>query len=108
MVTYDFYENVYLGIAIPEKAFPGLAAKAFRVLERFRRIYRVAEAGEAEVKLALCAMAETLYDYRKHGGVKSTSVGSVSVQYSGDRHCLSSDLLERAEIYLDIYRGVDE
>ena len=106
MVTYDFYVNVYLGIAIPERAFSGVAAKASRVLERFRRVYRVAEAGETEVKLALCAMAETLYDYQKHGGVKSTRVGSVSVQYSQDSRQLAADLYESAGIYLDIYRGV--
>lgn len=108
MADYDFYRNVYLGTRIPEKAFPEMEAKAQRALNRFRRVFQMTPAGEAEIKLALCAMAETFYEIRRRGGVKSSRVGNVSVQYDGNGRSLAASLLESAGIYLDFYRGVEE
>lgn len=106
MADYDFYRNVYLGFQIPEKAFPEMEAKARRALGRFQRVFQMRPAGEEEIKLALCAMAETFYEIRRRGGVKSTRVGNVSVQYDG--RSLALDLLKSAGIFLDFYRGVAE
>ena len=49
MVDYEFYVNDYLGSAIPEKAFSGLAAQARQWLDSFKAWYRVESSGtEAE------------------------------------------------------------
>jgi len=108
MADYDFYLNTYLGSAISEKEFPVLAARAGEYLAMFRRKLHVAPAGEETEKLALCAMAECLHGHNRFSGVRSESVGSVSVTYS-DRSArtLARSMLESAMIYLDISRGVD-
>ena len=109
MVEYDFYANTYLGSAIPEKAFSGVAARAAAVLARFKRIYRVNACGETSEKMALCAMAEVLYaaDKRKDG-LRSASVGSVSVSYGAQSgtETVARALYRSACTYLDISRGV--
>lgn len=104
MIDYDFYRNSYLGSAIPEKSFSGVAARAADALAALRRRYRVAGDGVSE-KMALCAMAETLYSHSgRKAGVTSATVGGVSVRYEG-ASCLQKELLQQARIYLDIYRG---
>lgn len=106
MVDYEFYVNCYLGSAIPEKSFPGMAAQAAAVLERLEGCCRVS-GGEEARKLAVCAMAESLYSHaRRAGGLTSASVGSVSVRYEDTGTNLNRELYQKASIYLDIYRGV--
>lgn len=110
MADFGFYEGVYLGCAIPEKAFPGMAARAREALERFQNIYRVTIPGEESRKMAICAMAEAIYAASKRGsGVSAASVGEVSVRYESGRSAarsLQRELYDRASIYLDISRGV--
>lgn len=106
MIDYDFYVNVYLGTAIPEKAFPGVAARARDGLEGICRCYRVS-GEEVSRKMALCAMAETLYSRRgREDCVSAATVGGVSVRY--ENGSLNRQLLQQARIYLDIYRGVSQ
>jgi len=110
MADFAFYTDIYLGSAIPEKAFPGTVLQAWAVLERFQRIYRVEVPGEDSLKMAICAMAESLYAASKRrGGVTAATAGEVSVRYEtgsqADRQ-LQRELYEKASIYLDIYRGV--
>ena len=104
MADYEFYVNYYLGSAIPEKAFSGLAAQAEQYLQRLKGAYRVESSGEEAEKLAICAMAEELWD-RRHDKVTSATVGSVSVRYEQDKASLRRELYRKASIYLDIYRG---
>lgn len=104
MVDYEFYTAVYLGSSIPEKAFPGVAAQAEAELDRIKRYCRVSCPGEASEKMALCAMAEAVYDGRQRQGLRSASLGGVSVQY--DDKSRRRAIYEAAGIYLDIYRGV--
>ena len=111
MADFAFYTDVYLGSAIPEKAFCSMAQRAKEILERFCRIYRVSVPGEDSRELAVCAMAESLYAHSKRrGGISAASVGEVSVHYEGgaqaDRQ-LNRELYEKASIYLDICRGVE-
>ena len=110
MADYAFYTDVYLGNRIPEKAFSGMAQRAGEILARFQRIYQVTVPGEDSLRMAICAMAESLYAHAKHqGSVTSASVGEVSVHYeSGERaeKQLRRELYEKASIYLDISRGV--
>lgn len=105
MIDYDFYVNSYLGSAIPEKSFSGVAARAADALAALRRRYRVVGGDGVSEKMALCAMAETLYSYSgRKAGVTSATVGGVSVRYEGES-CLQKELLQQARIYLDLYRG---
>ncbi|MBQ8748799.1 MAG: hypothetical protein IJZ14_03235 [Oscillospiraceae bacterium] len=105
MVTYEFYVNQYLGSAIPEKVFSGMAARAEQVLNRFQQSYRVESSGKEAESMAICAMAESLWQNRNKG-LSSANIGSVSVQYETDRKALRRELYDKACIYLDIYRGV--
>ena len=105
MVDYEFYVNCYMGSAIPEKAFSGLAAQAEQVLRRFQQAYRVESSGQNAENMAVCAMAESLWQNRNKG-LASASIGSVSVQYETDPKALRRELFDKACIYLDIYRGV--
>ena len=105
MVKYEFYVNQYMGSAIPEKAFSGMAAHAEQVLTRFKQAYRVKSSGQEAESMAICAMAETLWQNRNKG-LASANIGSVSVRYETDRNALRRELYEKACFYLDIYRGV--
>lgn len=105
MVDYEFYANDYLGSAIPEKHFSGVAAQAQRYLDRLKDAYEVVASGIEAEKLAICAMAETLWD-RRDRPITASRVGSMSVQYAKDKTSLRRELYEKAAIYLDIYRGV--
>ena len=105
MIDYDFYVNSYLGSAIPEKSFSGVAARAADALAALRRRYRVMAADEVSEKMALCAMAELLYGLSgRKAGVTAATVGGVSVRYENSA-AVERQLLQRAGIYLDIYRG---
>lgn len=111
MVTFDFYQNSYLGSAIPENAFSGVAAQATAALARLKRTYEVSSDGEEAEKLAICAMAEAIYAQKDRApGMTAATVGGVSVRYDNTAdaaRALSRELYRRAAIYLDIYRGVE-
>ena len=110
MVTYEFYTGSYLGSAIPENAFSGVAARAEAALSRMKEIYRVRSSGEVSEQLAVCAMAEALYsDRERRSGVRAAKMGEISLTYDSEDSCrraLSRELYNRASAYLDIYRGV--
>ena len=112
MADFVFYKDVFLGDRIPEKHFASLAQRAREVLQQFERAYRVNVPGEDSYRMAICAMAETLYAYSKRSaGMAAASVGEVSVRYeSGDnaQKNLQRELYRKASIYLDITRGVGE
>ena len=103
MVDFGFYTDTYLGAKIPEKHFSESMARAKEALAAFRRRYTVT-GGEMEEKLALCAMAEAVFDATRRGGAVSATVGSVSVRYGENQ--LWRELYEQCRIYLDFYRGV--
>ena len=111
MVTYEFYTGSYLGSAIPENAFSGVAARAEAALGRMKKIYRVSSSGEVAEKLALCAMAEAFYkDRGRKSGVRSARMGDVTLEYESGKESqrtLNRELYNRASVYLDIYRGVE-
>ncbi len=110
MVSYEFYTDSYLGSAIPESAFSGVAARAGAALARMKRMYEVRSASETVEKLALCAMAEAVYAYdSRKPEVLQATMGEMSVRYSdpaAEKSSLFRALYGRACIYLDIYRGV--
>ena len=100
MVDYEFYVNDYLGSAIPEKAFSGVAAQARQWLQYLKSNYRVTSSGMEAEKLAMCAMAEALW-HRQSGALGFSGK-------SGETKSLGRELYEKASIYLDIYRGVKQ
>lgn len=104
MADYAFYVNDYLGSAIPENAFAGMAAQARQYLNKWKRRYQVTTSGPEAESMAICAMAETLWSYRKEG-LYSARVGNVTVRYDVNRNALAKELYEKASIYVDIYRG---
>lgn len=110
MADFGFYKDVFLGELIPEKSFASCAQRAREVLQGYERSYRVHVPGEDSYRMAICAMAETLYAYSKRRtGVASASVGEVSVRYEGSDNSnktMQRQLYQKASIYLDITRGV--
>lgn len=105
MVDYGFYTDHYLGSRISEKAFPHAIARARDHLQCLSRVFRVVSPGEEATAMALCAMAELLYDAHRRSGIRSAGVGDVTVQYQA-KDTLDASLLRCAGLYLDIYRGV--
>ena len=107
MVSYDFYQNTYLGSALSEAAFASFAARAEDYLAKLERTCSVKPYGQDSRAMAVCAVAETLAVFGSRQGVKSQSIGGVSVSYEGDAEKkLQRQLLQNAGVYLDIYRGV--
>jgi hypothetical protein len=105
MVSYDFYQNTYLGSALSETAFPAAAARAEEWLCQLERSCCVAPHGADSRAMAVCAVAEALAAFRKTERIAQTSIGGVSVRYEHSGQ-LQRALLQTAGIYLDIYRGV--
>lgn len=105
MVDFGFYTNEYLGSRIPEKVFAQQARRAEEILCRFERICKAGVTGELSRNMALCAMAETLYEHSCRRGAASQSVGGVSVRYESGAN-LQRQLFEKAAIYLDLRRGL--
>ena len=108
MLDYDFYLNKYLGSAIAESAFSPVAARAEAALSKLKRTYRVVAPGELSEKMALCAMADTIYAYDgRKAGVSHVKMGEMSLSYrDGGEKALTRELVAKASIYLDLYRGV--
>ena len=110
MADFAYYKDTYLGTAIPENAFPGMAKRAEEGLQRLQRIYRVSVPGEESLKMAACAVAEAIYAHSKRrSGVSAATVGQVSVRYEGSDRAdslLQRQLYEKASIYLEVSRGV--
>ena len=119
MVAYEFYKSTYHGGSIPAEEWPALEREAAAQLARYKRIYTVATSETRGEDMAVCAMAEALYNAQlvangEGGAVQSASIGSVSVGY-GSAAAQAVDvtpagvaraLWEAASLYLDIYRGV--
>ena len=105
---FAYYRDDYMGGSIPEKAFDRCASRAAEVLEAFCRNYLVI-GGEDCRKMAICAMAEAMFEASGHRGVVASSAGNASVRYDPGANsdlALRRELYHRARIYLDFYRGV--
>ncbi len=102
MADLNFYKEVYLGTQIPDSAFPQSLKQAEDALSRLRRVCRVS-GGPVQEDMALCAMAEAVYQHGRQ--VSYAQVGNVTVRYENSPS-LEGELYRRAGIYLDLYRGV--
>ncbi len=106
MLSYDFYQNTYLGSAISERAFPELIARAEAWLAKLERTCQVKAYGPDSRAMAACAVAETLLAWQKRGDIAQTTIGGVTVRYEKSAHSLQRQLLQSALSYLQICRGV--
>lgn len=107
MVSYDFYQNTYLGSALSAVAFRHAAARAEDWIAKVERSCYVKPYGPDSRAMAVCAVAETMEVFRNRQMIKSQSIGGVSVSYdTGSDGKLQHQLLQKAGVYLDIYRGV--
>lgn len=115
MVSYDFYQNNYLGSSITEQEWPALSVRAQEQLNRYKRIYTVIAPEENAEDMAVCAIADVIASISAAqngaGAVTSASIGSVSVSYGGVSSLDLSpkgqarELYNAARRYVDIYRG---
>jgi hypothetical protein len=106
VVTYDFYQNTYLGSALSEPAFRSAAARAESYLAALERSCQVSAAGPDSRAMAVCALAEKLDALRRTERVSQSTVGGVSIRYDHSGVSAERELLRTAGVYLDIYRGV--
>ena len=107
MVTYDFYQNTYLGSALSEPTFRSAAARAEDWLSRLERCCTVATAGADSRAMAVCALAEQMEQLRKHRNITQSTIGGVSIRYDQSGSVSENrQLLQTAGVYLDICRGV--
>jgi hypothetical protein len=106
VVTYDFYQNTYLGSALSETAFRSAAARAESWLAALERRCAVRADGPDSRSMAVCALAETLAALDRSRNIVQSSIGGVSVRYDRGGVSENRQLLQTAGVYLDIYRGV--
>lgn len=106
-----FYKNTYKGSVIPDAAFDYWATQASGYLDLIT-FDRVSSVLDDRVRMAACAVAETMYKLDKAGGViVSEHVGSyaktvqVGVGDSAERRTYNAAKLYLANTGL-LYRGV--
>ena len=97
MPDYTFYLNEYLGEDIPEKDFPRFIKRAGDELRRMREMYAVAPRQgldpELAESMALCAVADAMYEFAQEDearGIAKVSVGVV------ERHGIAVQLIHGA------------
>lgn len=103
MVDFDFYSGEYLGSTIPEQEFPHYAKRAFERVSAYT-LNRAEEDCE-ETYLAVCAIAEILYETEGRCGLTSESADGYSAGYADTAKLLYSV----AQTYIPaslFYRGV--
>ena len=89
--------------------------KAEAQMNRYERIYHVSYPQTGSRNMAVCAMAEALYEFAQlqdaGGAVQSVSVGNVSENRAAvaapdtSAAAQAAELYRRAGLYADIYRG---
>lgn len=85
---YEWYSTEYGGAAIPATAFPSYASRASAIVDQitFGRVAKLAKDGALLdcVRDAVCAAAESLYEYKQAASreIKSESNDGYSVTYA--------------------------
>lgn len=103
MVSFEFYVNEYHGGTVPESDWVRMEARAQLQMEKWKR--SMSFSGEdRQVNLAICALADGLWEADSMGMLRSASIGSVSVEYRVKNP--EKMLLERISSFVDVYRGV--
>lgn len=124
MVEYGYYTGTFHGAAIPETEWPAAEREASATLAKYKRDYTVTAIDADSESMAICAMAETIYENAvakaaclNGGPISSVSVGSVSTGRSSGSgvnggldtapSAVERRIYKAASLYLDIYLGVD-
>lgn len=108
-VDYSYYTTVYLGAAIASAGFPRLARIASVHIDNltYNRAAPIVTAATdtatiEKIKMATCAVAETLQELESSGGaVQSESVGQASVSYFAPKS-EGARIAEAAKLYLGL------
>ena len=104
MTDFNFYSETYCGSLIPADAWDAVCRDAEAQMNRYERIYHVSYPQTGSRNMAVCAMAEALYE-------QSVSVGNVSENRAAvaapdtSAAAQAAELYRRAGLYADIYRG---
>ncbi len=102
LVDWAFYRDMYGGEAIDEEAFGRFARRAAWMLDAltFGRIDKTYARSKA-VKMACCAVAETLHADGDAGAcVTRERLGEYEVGYGGEGATLRKRCLDAARVYL--------
>ena len=114
MTDFNFYSETYCGSLIPADAWDAVCRDAEAQMNRYERIYHVSYPQTGSRNMAVCAMAEALYEFAQlqdaGGAVQSVSVGNVSENRAvaapdTSAAAQAAELYRRAGLYADIYRG---
>lgn len=115
MTDFNFYSETYCGSLIPADAWDAVCRDAEAQMNRYERIYHVSYPQTGSRNMAVCAMAEALYEFAQMqdagGAVQSVSVGNVSENRAAvaapdtSAAAQAAELYRRAGLYADIYRG---
>ena len=115
MTDFNFYSETYCGSLIPADAWDAVCRDAEAQMNRYERIYHVSYPQTGSRNMAVCAMAEALYEFAQlqdaGGAVQSVSVGNVSENRAAvaapdtSAAAQAAELYRRAGLYADIYRG---
>lgn len=117
MTDFNFYSETYCGSLIPADAWDAVCRDAEAQMNRYERIYHVSYPQTGSRNMAVCAMAEALYEFAQlqdaGGAVQSVSVGNVSENRAAvaapdtSAAAQAAELYRRAGLYADIYRGAE-
>ena len=105
MVDYGFYISEFSGVTIPEDEFGYYAKRAFDRISAYT--LNRADADCEETSLAVCAVADILYQTEGRCGLSSEAADGYSADYSD----VSGLLYQTAQTYIPaslFYRGVME
>lgn len=81
-VDYNFYTENYKGTTIPENSFNTLAKEASRYIYKITQKRAILD--DADIKMATCEVAETIYKHNKEDDTKvisSETLGPRSISY---------------------------
>jgi len=107
IVSYDDYKNVYGGAVIPLSKWAAYSVRANNEVNLLIESREVPTEQETNQKLAICAVADALYQNEGKDGVTSESTSGVSQSYDTQR--INSAKLRACKQYLGssglMYRG---
>ena len=67
MTDFNFYSETYCGSLIPADAWDAVCRDAEAQMNRYERIYHVSYPQTGSRNMAVCAMAEALYEFAGAG-----------------------------------------
>ncbi len=104
---YDYYVNVYMGVALTRDRFDRLIGTASAKIDGI--CGGIDENNTECVKLAACAVCDVLEEFAGREYISSESSDGYSVAYCLDTDTQNRRIYEAARVYLDdelLYRGI--